>query len=49
VPALRASHLEAGLGDAALVDLIRSLTGLALDLEHVYTEAITVLKHTKKA
>ncbi len=34
MPALWASHLEAGRRNAALVDLIRSLAGLALDLEH---------------
>ena len=34
MPALRASHLEAGRRNAALVDLIRSLARLALDLEH---------------
>ena len=34
MPALGATHLEAGRRNTALVDLIRSLAGLALDLEH---------------
>ena len=41
VPALRATHLQAGRRYAPLVDLIGRFAGLALDLQHVTQEAIT--------
>jgi hypothetical protein len=41
VPALGAPHLQPGRWNAPLVDLVRSLAGFALDLEHRRIERIT--------
>jgi hypothetical protein len=48
VPALRASHLEAGRWNTAFVDLIRSLAGLAFDLEHAPVRLSQALNTQRK-